>query len=58
MNDQFDTQVELYDIFSTSVELLEALEIPGVTDEDVLNNKIRRVMADTTVMQQDVNCQL
>ena len=55
MNDQFDTQVELYNIFSTSAELLDALEIPGVTDEDVLNNKIRRVMADTTVMQQDVN---
>ena len=53
MKDQFDVQVELYDIFSVSSELLEALEIPGETNEDILNNKIRRVMADTTVMTQD-----
>lgn len=53
MNDQFDTQQELYDIFSTNSDLLAALDISGVTDEDVLTNKIRRVMADTTVMTQD-----
>lgn len=53
MNDQFDTQQELYDIFSTNSDLLTALDIPGVTNEDVLTNKIRRVMADTTVMTQD-----
>lgn len=53
MNDQFDTQTELYNIFSINSELLSALEIPGETNEDILNNKIRRVMADTTVMTQD-----
>ena len=53
MNDQFDTQTELYEIFSVNNNLLSALEIPGETNEDILNNKIRRVMADTTVMTQD-----
>ena len=53
MNDQFDTQTELYELFSVNNNLLSALEIPGETNEDILNNKIRRVMADTTVMTQD-----
>lgn len=53
MNDQFDTQTELYNIFSINGKLLESLEIPSETNEDILNSKIRRVMADTTVMTQD-----
>lgn len=53
MNDQFDVQTELYNIFSTDSVLLSSLEIPGETNVDVLNNKIRRVMADTTVMTQE-----
>ena len=53
MNDQFDTQTELYNIFSINGNLLESLEIPNETNEDILNSKIRRVMADTTVMTQE-----
>ena len=53
MNDQFDTQTELYNIFSINGKLLESLEIPNETNEDILNSKIRRVMADTTVMTQE-----
>ena len=53
MNDQFDTQTELYNVFSINGKLLESLEIPNETNEDILNSKIRRVMADTTVMTQE-----
>ena len=53
MNDQFDTQKELYKLFSVNSNLLSAIEIPGETNEDILNNKIRRVIADTTVMTQE-----
>ena len=53
MNDQFDVQEELYNIFSINSDLLNALGISGATDENVLTDKIRRVMSDTTVMAQD-----
>jgi len=52
MKDQFDVQTELFGIFSTDSELLGLLEVTGGTEEE-LNNKIRRVMADTTVMTSD-----
>lgn len=53
MKDQFDVQQDLYNIFSTDSELLELLWIPNETNEDTLASKIRLIMADTTVMQQD-----
>jgi hypothetical protein len=53
MRDTFDIQSDMYKVFTSDDTLLTLMGLQGVTDDDILSQRIRKVFADTTIINEE-----